>query len=134
MITQRQEDRAAGYVMETSRVRAKNDRKSFMFCYFLHGAERVRCEETLEHQVGCESRSPHCKKNARMYWQVFYFSYFLLLRKLQSDHVGWGDCRHFEIGGLVFQTGLDVRGWWPDRSHLVKGQGLGCNPGRKWRS
>lgn len=87
VITQRQEGRAAGYVMETSRVRAKNDRKSFMFCYFLRGAERVRCEETVGHQVGRESRSPDSKKYARIYWQHFISHTFSYLKKLQNGHV-----------------------------------------------
>lgn len=48
VITQRQEDGAAGYVMETSQVQAKTDWKSFMPCHFLQSAERGRewCKET----------------------------------------------------------------------------------------
>lgn len=50
----------------------------------------------------------------------------------QSEGVTAKVIPHTEVSDSRAPDRVNMQGWWPDRSHLVKGQGLGSNPGRKW--
>lgn len=97
MITQKQEDKAAGNVMETSRARAKNDLKSFMFCYFLHN--------TLPGRGARLRRRPRGSVEAEV-----------SIQKLQSDHKPGSQIRRLSVSHKAWKkvVGLGV----PD--------GVGC--------
>lgn len=103
---------------------------------FLCRSERVWCRKTLQHLQECQSYSTDCKGMLNVPEGTFSFMHS---RSSRWSATGQPVFSNKTRGGNVPESRLGegrCTDWnvWGSCCHLVKGQGLACNPGRKRRS